>query len=160
MLKDVAETHPFPTLRNLKWYFIRNANRLLFPDLLIRQIIGRSVFWGVTLPQHAAKLRHNFWSTCPEVDQRISCKMIRETLTCPRIGHKWHSEIIPKSGIILPHIMSVHKLASSANLYRFTHFLDFPTGSIFTNCLLGQHPQSPLNGICDTGCVFILNAFP
>ena len=22
----------------------------------------------------------------------------------------------------------------------------------------GKHPQSPLNGICDTGCSFILNA--
>ena len=44
-----------------------------------------------------------------------------------------------------------HKLASSVNLHRFTHFLDFPSGSIFANCLLGKHPQSPLNGICDTG---------
>ena len=50
------------------------------------------------------------------------------------------------------------KLASSVNLYRFTHFLDFPSGSIFANCLLGKHPQAPLNGICDTGCT-IFNRF-
>ena len=35
------------------------------------------------------------------------------------------------------------KLASSVNLYRFTHFLDFPSGSIFANCLLGEASPSP-----------------
>ncbi len=78
---------------------------------------------------------------------------------CGRIGHKWHSEIIPDLGRILTYILLFHKLASSVNLYRFTHFLDFLSGSIFANCLLGKHPQSPLNGICDTGYSFILNAF-
>ena len=52
-----------------------------------------------------------------------------------------------------------HYLASSVNLYRFTHFLDFPFGSIFANCLLGKHPQSPLNATCGVGCAFILNTF-
>ena len=78
---------------------------------------------------------------------------------CGRIGHKWHSEIIPDLGRILTYILLFHKLASSVNLYRFTHFLDFLSGSIFANCLLRKHPQSPLNGICDTGYSFILNAF-
>lgn len=50
-------------------------------------------------------------------------------------------------------------LASSVNLYRFTHFLDFPSGSVFVNCLLGEHPQSLLNATCGVGCAFILNAF-
>ena len=50
-------------------------------------------------------------------------------------------------------------LASSVNLYRFTHFLDFPSGSIFVNCLLGKHPQSPLNATCSVGYAFILNTF-
>ena len=54
--------------------------------------------------------------------------------------------------------MTIHKSASSVNLYRFTYFLDFPSGSIFANCLLGKHPQSPLNGTCDTGCT-IFNRF-
>ena len=54
--------------------------------------------------------------------------------------------------------MGSHKLASSVNLYRFTHFLDFPPVQSSQICLLGQHPQSPLNGICDTGYAFILNA--
>ena len=36
-----------------------------------------------------------------------------------------------------------HKLASSVNLYRFTHFLDFLAGSIFANCLLGEASPSP-----------------
>ena len=30
--------------------------------------------------------------------------------------------------------------------------------AIFSICLLGQHPQSPLNGIFDPGYSFILNA--
>ena len=46
----------------------------------------------------------------------------------------------------------IGKLASSVNLYRFTHFLELSVGPFFANCLLGKHPQSPLNGICDTGC--------
>ena len=62
-------------------------------------------------------------------------------------------------GIILPAYYECYKLASSVNLYRFTHFLDFPTGSIFVNCLLGEHPQSPLNATSGVGCVFILNTF-
>lgn len=56
-------------------------------------------------------------------------------------------------------IFWIHKLASSVNLYRFTHFFNFAFGSIFKNCLLGQHPQSPLNSICDTGCSFLRNVF-
>ena len=52
-----------------------------------------------------------------------------------------------------------HYLASSVSRYRFTHFLDFPAGSIFVNCLLGKHPQSPLNATCGVGCAFILNTF-
>lgn len=66
---------------------------------------------------------------------------------------------IPNLGIILPVYYRRYKLASSVNLYRFTHFLDFPSGSIFVNCLLGQHPQSPLNATYGVGCAFILNTF-
>ena len=40
-------------------------------------------------------------------------------------------------------ISGCHKLASSVNLYRFTHFLDFPSGSIFTNLLVGEASPSP-----------------
>ena len=32
--------HPLPTLRDVKRHFICNADRLIFADLLIRQIIG------------------------------------------------------------------------------------------------------------------------
>ena len=32
---------------------------------------------------------------------------------------------------------------NSVNLYRFTHFLDFPSGSIFTNLLVGEASPSP-----------------
>lgn len=66
---------------------------------------------------------------------------------------------ISNLGIILPIYYERYKLASSANLYRFTHFLDFPSGSIFVNCLLGKHPQSLLNATCGVGCAFILNTF-
>ena len=69
------------------------------------------------------------------------------------------SVFIPNLGIILPVYYRRYKLASSVNLYRFTHFLDFPSGSIFVNCLLGQHPQSPLNATYGVGCAFILNTF-
>ena len=53
----------------------------------------------------------------------------------------------------------IQKLASSVNLYRFTHFFNFAAGSIFKNCLLGQHPQSPLNNTKGVGCAFVLNDF-
>ena len=46
---------------------------------------------------------------------------------------------------------SRHKLASSVNLYRFTHFFNFAAGSIFKNCLLGQRPQSPRTSPSDDG---------
>lgn len=44
------------------------------------------------------------------------------------------------------------KLASSVNLYKFTHFLDFPLGQSLQIACWGKHPQAPLNGICDTSC--------
>ena len=72
---------------------------------------------------------------------------------------KMYQFFIPNLGIILPVYYRRYKLASSVNLYRFTHFLDFPSGSIFVNCLLGQHPQSPLNATSGVGCAFILNTF-
>lgn len=36
---------------------------------------------------------------------------------------------------------------------------DSHRGEIFANCLLGKHPQSPLNATCAVGCAFILNTF-
>ena len=36
-----------------------------------------------------------------------------------------------------------YKLASSVNLYRFTHFLDFPFGAIFANLLVGEASPIP-----------------
>ena len=39
--------------------------------------------------------------------------------------------------------MGSHKLASSVNLYRFTHFLDFPSGAIFANLLVGAASPIP-----------------
>ena len=75
-------------------------------------------------------------------------------LTSAQIGQRSDSEYSPnlgegvsvfifKLGIILPTYYEQHKLASSVNLYRFTHFLEFPCGLSFTNCLLGKPPQSP-----------------
>lgn len=37
-------------------------------------------------------------------------------------------------------------------------FLISPLGQSSQTCLLGKHPQAPLNGICDTGCT-IFNRF-
>ena len=104
--------------------------------------------------------------------QHITCVQVgnKYELTSALIGQKSDlklspnsgedvSVFIPNLGIILPVYYRRYKLASSANLYRFTHFLDFPSGSIFVNCLLGKHPQSLLNATCGVGCAFILNTF-
>ena len=36
-------------------------------------------------------------------------------------------------------------MASSVNLYRFTHFLDFPFGAIFANLLVGEASPIPFD---------------
>ena len=108
----------------------------------------------------------------PVFFQHITCAQVGNKcgLTSALIGQKSESELppnlcgdvpvfIPNLGIILPAYYRRYKLASSVNLYRFTHFLDFPAESIFVNCLLGKHPQSPLNATCGVGCAFILNTF-
>ena len=115
---------------------------------------------AVTLPCLPVSFQH---ITCAQVGNKYG-------LTSALIGQKSESEpssnlcgdvsiFIPDSGIILPVYYRRYKLASSVNLYRFTHFLDFPSGSIFANCLLGKHPQFPLNATCGVGCAFILNTF-
>jgi len=53
------------------------------------------------------------------------------------------SVFIPNLGIILPVYYRRYKLASSVNLYRFTHFLDFPFGAIFANLLVGAASPIP-----------------
>ena len=93
--------------------------------------------------------------TCTQVGHKFK----KWSSACGRIGDKWHNEIIPNLGIILTDILPFYKLASSANLYRFTHFRKITFGCFFANCLLGQHPQSPLKSSCDDGCSFILNDF-
>ena len=111
-------------------------------------------------------------SCLPVFSHNITCAQVGNKcgLTSALIGQKSESELspnlcgdvsvfIPNLGIILPTYYRRYKLASSVNLYRFTHFLDFPSGSIFVNCLLGKHPQSPLNATCGVGCAFILNTF-
>ena len=115
---------------------------------------------AVTLPCLPVSFQH---ITCAQVGNKYG-------LTSALIGQKSESEpssnlcgdvsiFIPDLGITLPVYYRRYKLASSVNLYRFTHFLDFPSGSIFVNCLLGQHPQSPLNATYGVGCAFILNTF-
>ena len=111
-------------------------------------------------------------SCLPIFSHNITCAQVGNKcgLTSALIGQKSESELspnlcgdvsvfIPNLGIILPAYYRRYKLASSVNLYRFTHFLDFPSGSIFVNCLLGKHPQSPLNATYGVGCAFILNTF-
>ena len=111
-------------------------------------------------------------SCLPVFSHNITCAQVgyKCGLTSALIGQKSDSELppnlgggisvfIPNLGIILPAYYECHKLASSVNLYRFTHFLDFPSGSVFVNCLLGKHPQSPSNATCGVGCAFILNTF-
>ena len=115
---------------------------------------------AVTLPCLPVSFQHR---TCAQVGNKYG-------LTSALIGQKSESEpssnlcgdvsiFIPDLGIILPAYYRRYKVASSVNLYRFTHFLDLPSGSIFVNCLLGKHPQSPLNATYGVGCAFILNTF-
>lgn len=40
--KQFSYSTPLPTLRDVKRHFICNADRLIFADLLIRQIIGKA----------------------------------------------------------------------------------------------------------------------
>ena len=111
-------------------------------------------------------------SCLPVFSHNITCAQVGNKcgLTSALIGQKSESELspnlcgdvsvfIPNLGIILPAYHRRYKLASSVNLYRFTHFLDLPSGSIFVNCLLGKHPQSPLNATWGDGYAFILNTF-
>ena len=104
-------------------------------------------------------------SCLPFFSHNITCAQVGNKcgLTSALIGQKSESELspnlcgdvsvfIPNLGIILPTYYRRYKLASSVNLYRFTHFLDFPSGSIFVNCLLGT-------ATCGVDCAFILNTF-
>ena len=38
-------------------------------------------------------------------------------------------------------------------------FHDYPPGNLCKFCLLGEHPQSPLNATYGVDCAFILNTF-
>ena len=40
MLKYISQSYPFPAVRYLERYLVRDADRLIFADLLIRQVIG------------------------------------------------------------------------------------------------------------------------
>ena len=115
---------------------------------------------AVTLPCLPVSFQH---ITCAQVGNKyeLTSALIgqKSALELPPNSGGGVSVFIPNLGIILPVYYRRYKLASSVNLYRFTHFLDFPAGSIFVNCLLGKHPQSPLNATYGVGCAFILNTF-
>lgn len=51
--------------------------------------------------------------------------------------------IIPNLGMILTDILYFHKLASSVNLYRFTHFAELPLTLEFAKLLVGTAPPIP-----------------
>ena len=41
-IANILKSHPLPALRDVKRHFICNADRLIFSNLLIRQIIGKA----------------------------------------------------------------------------------------------------------------------
>ena len=95
-------------------------------------------------------------SCLPVFSHNITCAQVGNKcgLTSALIGQKSDSELspnlcgdvsvfIPNLGIILPVYNRRYKLASSVNLYRFTHFLDFPFGAIFANLLVGEASPIP-----------------
>ena len=99
---------------------------------------------AVTLPCLPVSFQH---ITCAQVGNKYG-------LTSALIGQKSESEpssnlcgdvsiFIPDLGITLPVYYRRYKLASSVNLYRFTHFLDFPFGAIFANLLVGEASPIP-----------------
>ena len=99
---------------------------------------------AVTLPCLPVSFQH---ITCAQVGNKYG-------LTSALIGQKSESEpssnlcgdvsiFIPDLGIILPAYYRRYKVASSVNLYRFTHFLDFPFGAIFANLLVGEASPIP-----------------
>ena len=51
----------------------------------------------------------------------------------------------------------IGKQCKPVQVHSFSRFS--PSVQSSQICLLREHPQFPLNGICDTGCSFILNAF-
>ena len=59
----------------------------------------------------------------------------------------------------LRHASQIGKLASSVNLYRFTHFLDFPSGAIFANLLVEEASPIPFERYLRYRRSFILNVF-
>ena len=94
----------------------------------------------------------------PVFFQHITCVQVGNKcgLISALIGQKSESELspnlcgdvsvfIPNLGIILPAYHRRYKLASSVNLYRFTHFLDFPFGAIFANLLVGEASPIPFD---------------
>ena len=62
---------------------------------------------------------------------------------CLKKGKSTHRYISPVLWTSFCDFLNSHKLASSVNLYRFTHFLDFPSSSIFANLLVGATSPIP-----------------
>ena len=59
----------------------------------------------------------------------------------PQVAWRNYSQV----GNNLPITLCLHKVASSVNLYRFTHFHKITFRCFCKKCVLGQHPQSPSN---------------
>ena len=150
--------------------------RVAINKIDVQRISGRFPWQAILQVEPKEKMQNEksaiSLSCLPVFSHNITCAQVgyKCGLTSALIGQKSDSELppnlgggisvfIPNLGIILPAYYERHKLASSVNLYRFTHFLDFPSGSVFVNCLLGKHPQSPSNATCGVGCAFILNTF-
>ena len=59
--------------------------------------------------------------------------------------------------ILIETEVQIGKQCKPVQVHSFTKIP--PRGEIFVNCLLGKHPQSPLNDTYGVGCAFILNTF-
>ena len=105
--------------------------------------------------------------------QHITCVQVgnKYELTSALIGQKSDLKLSPNSGedvsvfysqlgnnfariIIGVTNWQAVQTCTGSLIYEDSH-----RGEIFANCLLGKHPQSPLNATCAVGCAFILNTF-
>ena len=95
-------------------------------------------------------------SCLPVFSHNITCAQVGNKcgLTSALIGQKSESELspnlcgdvsvfIPNLGIILPTYYRRYKLASSVNLYRFTHLRRFPQRRNFRKLLVGEASPIP-----------------
>ena len=114
------------------------TNRKKLVAYLLRLNLGRSSF-SETIKNRASNIT--------DIVRRVTGMFSRQAILC----RLFQREICRMCKVEPPYpacqfcVEFGTKMASSANLYRFTHFCKITFGCFFKNCSLGQHPQTPSN---------------